>query len=519
MGRVWIEVLLLPALALVNSTASADQRQQPPDEAAQQAVQRQVRDIFDFPDANTPSKKMELAKKLAKLAGEVADDPAGQFVMLRMAARLTSEAGQLGAALETIGQIEDRFEVDGLTLRAECVRTALGAARGSTAVKKGIRTALPVVEEAFAADRFELAASLVKTLQNRLPTARDRELAHQLADLRRRGSELFRIYQRAKSAFDTLKTNPMDPEANLIAGKHLCYAKDDWERGLPMLALGTDDALKALALSELKPPEAAPGQAKLGHAWWDWAEAADKPGKAAGRRRAAHWYRQALPELTGLAKLKVTKRLEQVPKVSSSGARKTPQKDRTINLIALIDPKQDALKGEWHIVNGQLVCTTPHFVPKLKIPYQPPEEYDFRIVFSQAKVRNPVIQVMSKGGKAFVWSVGGTRGRFAFGLKDRLDRDNPLAAERPGLFHPGMKYESIVKVRNGSVQAWVNGRMAFNHKTDYSDLGLGSPWYGVKDESVLTIGCDDPTTFHVVEVTAITGEGKRLRQKKEDESK
>ena len=38
----------------------------------------------------------------------------------------------------------------------------------------------------------------------------------------------------------------MIPPANLTVGKYYCFQKGDWEKGLPMLALGQDETLKAL---------------------------------------------------------------------------------------------------------------------------------------------------------------------------------------------------------------------------------------------------------------------------------
>ena len=44
----------------------------------------------------------------------------------------------------------------------------------------------------------------------------------------------FQTYQEALAA---LKQNPVDSQANLVAGKFLCIYKDDWENGLNYLAL------------------------------------------------------------------------------------------------------------------------------------------------------------------------------------------------------------------------------------------------------------------------------------------
>jgi len=45
----------------------------------------------------------------------------------------------------------------------------------------------------------------------------------------------------------TLPEKPDDPVSNAHLGRFTCFAKDDWERGLPMLAKGSDVGLRGLA--------------------------------------------------------------------------------------------------------------------------------------------------------------------------------------------------------------------------------------------------------------------------------
>jgi hypothetical protein len=47
-------------------------------------------------------------------------------------------------------------------------------------------------------------------------------------------------------------------------------------------------------------------------------------------------------------------------------------------------------------------------------------------------------------------------------------------------------------------------------RADYKDLSSDN-WHTVKDPSVLTVACDDPTVFHHVRVIEITGSGKKTR--------
>src|SRR5262249_55950327 len=104
-----------------------------------------------------------------------------------------------------------------------------------------------------------------------------------------------------------------DPDANLALGKYLAFSKGDWEKGLPHLALGKDEKLKALALQDLEKPTTTADQVKLADAWYDTAQEA--PVKSRLQARAYFWYKEALAGATGLNKARIEKRLAELENV------------------------------------------------------------------------------------------------------------------------------------------------------------------------------------------------------------
>src|SRR6185436_17336 len=86
--------------------------------------------------------------------------------------------------------------------------------------------------------------------------------------------------------------------------------------------------------------------------------------------RARYWYDQAQPSVTGLVKIRLDKRLAEMESASPGGG---------LNLLALIDPKRDAVHGDWTMENGILVVNQAPNTLSLQIPYQPPEEYDLHV--------------------------------------------------------------------------------------------------------------------------------------------
>jgi len=179
-------------------------------------------------------------------------------------------------------------------------------------------------------------------------------------------------------------------------------------------------------------------------------------------------------------------------------------------LISLINPQQDKIFGDWHLENGELVCTSTHFVPKIYVPYQPPEEYDLKIVWSQPSIRHGISAIIPKGGNSFIWGIGNARGEMSFSVQTANGVANPTESRAAEGFQPGRKYTTVIQIRKNRVRATADGKQVASYDTDYKDLRAG-PWHRIPDTSRLAIACDDPTTFHVIEMEEITGTGKKLR--------
>jgi len=178
----------------------------------------------------------------------------------------------------------------------------------------------------------------------------------------------------------------------------------------------------------------------------------------------------------------------------------------TIDLIPLIDPTRDTVFGKWKIADNVLHCNDGGLVPRIQVPYQPPEEYDFTVTFSQPGLRNGISLVMPKpGGGSFFMAVGYRQGAgFRFSLKDFAapDMSQPIEVKRC--------YTATAQIRKDRIRGILDGKVLVDHPTDFRDLG-SDQWRHLRDASVLAVACDDPTVFHHVRVTEISGAGKKLR--------
>jgi hypothetical protein len=176
-----------------------------------------------------------------------------------------------------------------------------------------------------------------------------------------------------------------------------------------------------------------------------------------------------------------------------------------VDLIPLIDPARDAVHGRWTVANNVLHCNDMHFVPRVQIRYQPPQEYDFIVTFSQPSLRNGISMIMPnpKGGSYF-WYLGG-RGS-DFGFWTNLKKAKPIN----GLIKTNTPYTTTVQVRRNGVKGLLNSRVLMSLRSDFRDLTCDN-WRQIRDTSLLGVGCDDPTVFHYVRLVEITGMGTRVR--------
>ncbi len=293
--------------------APVDSRKPVPDAAAQAKSVAQVHEVLkdDFAKAISPEARAELIRKLIKLATETNDDPSLRYVMGTQAMDMAVKAGESDLAFEAIDGINAYFLVDGWDLKAKSLVQLSHQAKTPPLKKQIAAQALAMTETALKEDHYDPAVELATLASAMADSAGDPLLKDQAHEARARAQRLQNLGQAFKAANEKLAAHADDAEANLVVGKFLCFQKDDWKAGLPHLARGSDEALKALAVQEAAAPAAAPEQVKLADAWW---EAAEKIGDKNNPQikpmfaRAKYWYHEAIPGLSGLALEKAQKR-------------------------------------------------------------------------------------------------------------------------------------------------------------------------------------------------------------------
>jgi hypothetical protein len=470
-----------------------------PDKADQARSRKLFREVFAKELADrSPIARRALAGRLLDEASKVATIPSDQFVLLFGATEAGRKGSDLNLCLRAADTLANAFEVDGLQVKTDAALKMSFKGDSSFTNSQNGWAGLALIDQLLGAEDYVAAVHLIAQLKP--VTAADPSLATQLqnrakeVDTRRTASE------RIARDLVKLKTAPEDPAANLAVGKFLCFIKGDWAGGLPLLAKGSDAKLKELARQELGKPSGAAAYTSLGDGWWDVAATQRDMSYAKVAQHAAQFYVLAMESTSGLRRALMEKRVAEAAGLAGQ---------RVVNLMPLIDLGKDVVSGTWRLSNGQPTSGDGRF-DRIRIPYEPPEEYDFIIEFTRQGSNDVVCQILSHSGHSFEWINGANRNTVS-GF-ERIDGrgagDGKTAVVLKATQDQGKRHRSVVKIRKHSIAAYVDGNLMVEYPTDFSDLTVHGEFNIGSD--AIGIGSLGSTTFHTIEVIEVTGTGHQL---------
>lgn len=198
-----------------------------------------------------------------------------------------------------------------------------------------------------------------------------------------------------------------------------------------------------------------------------------------------------------------------------------------VPLLPSIDPAVDAVKGLWEKIGDEIQGSNPDRQPGpslLMLPYEPPEEYDFRIAFTTHEGNCEATQILSAGGRRFTWATAsGQKEKVAgfdlVGGMTCIQRANsslsgaiPAALKLTHRPFAHVRHESVVEVRRDRVTAYVNGEKLVDWPTRYEEMSI-EPQFMLPNPTALGVGLWwSRTTFHDISVREVSGKGKWIRE-------
>gem|GEM_PF-2153655 len=297
----------------IRSRPIAGATTKPPDLAAQSRAASLIKDVYatEFASLKKPADRIALAEKLLGQA-KTADAPAEKYALSLKARDLAREAGEPRTFLLALEFLDATFSVDISEIALPDVKALMRENLTAKARHELAEGLLLFAERARTKQQFEDTSNWLIAAQSASRKAGDPSLAKTIAARLVEINEIKQAAELIKAAEEALAKHPDDPMANLALGKIFCLKKNDWVRGLPLLRKSEDTSLKRLAAQELADPRTPADQAKLADGWYALGDAATGEEKTKLLLHSESWYRQALPSLTGLAKIKASRRLEEI---------------------------------------------------------------------------------------------------------------------------------------------------------------------------------------------------------------
>lgn len=470
-----------------------------PDAASQKASKQLIDEIYgkQVRAAMTREGKSALAKKLLDTSHDEKDS-AGRYVLLNMSKDLAADGGDADAALAAVAELDRTYAINTIAVRAETLRAAAKNAGTSATRKAALNATIPLFDDAVAADRFEIAKPLGELA---LVLAKKENDAASASDLQRKLSELAQseqAFSAAKDALAVLKETPKDPAASAAVGKYLCFFKGEWDRGLPMLAIGNDPNLQLMAKTEIARVTTSDRMINLADAWFDYAKKQTGGLKNGALQRARRWYEGSAVGLSGLSKLKVDKRLGDIAALSPR---------HVIDLLRLVDPPRDAMLGSWRVENGKLL-TDGGGDMELRFGYHPPAEYDYIVDYFREDGHLGTALLFTRLDALCVLSLpSDAHATFAMGPPEGQS-GNRFEATIPHL-EGGSRIK--IQVRNDGLTVFVNGLKIIDHRMpDWKAPPLPSWMLSGGPTAVGIIGFYGRITIKSAEIVEISGPGTML---------
>jgi len=315
-----LAVFLLVVAPSVPLAAQETKKLPIPSQAATDKAAALVNELFKI-ELTRAAKEAEFLSPLAirflDEGRDTRDYPAGRYVLLERARQMASKAGDGPTALAAIEEMAQSFDIGAgiaLRLKIEALGLASAAATTPTGYQTLVDLSLALLDDALSADDYASATKLVEAADAAARKLRNVPL---VAAVRKRQTEVTRLekeFARWKPFADTLTAKPGDPKANLEMGKYQAFVKGDWERGLPLLAKGDNDALRTLAKKDLADPRDGPAQMAVAEAWLETASGLDGTMRVHALLRSYHYFLQALGELDGAQRKNAETKLQAILK-------------------------------------------------------------------------------------------------------------------------------------------------------------------------------------------------------------
>ena len=180
-----------------------------------------------------------------------------------------------------------------------------------------------------------------------------------------------------------------------------------------------------------------------------------------------------------------------------------------LNVLPATVAAGNSLNGKWSVVNGTLVGESPNYC-RYQIDYAPPEEYDFRVVFTRNEGHGGFAQILAAGGTQFLWKIDSGGMSILDSYRGLNWHENPTFLHTPNLLANGVPHSSVVCIRKSGITVFVDGKLLLNRATDFSDFSIEELWK-IKSGNAIGLAFNNcKVTVEKAQIKEVTGKGARL---------
>jgi hypothetical protein len=292
-----------------------------PSDAAQAEALKALRNVFkdEYAPRRKADERQAFARKLLE-QGRLVLDQVERFVFLSEASAQAAKAGDHTTVLEAQDELAAQFLVPARDLRLAALDELAPNLPSVEAASATVEAMLQLADGGIEADDYAFAARACKEADALARRLKDAPLVARIKGIADRARELADEFKKVGEVEDLV--GYISPDAHLRFGQFLCFAKGDWQHGLPHLADSSDAAIKTAAANELA---AAQGEGesplKVADGWWDLAQRQRSAVKEEILAHIQGWYRRASSDLSGAGRARVDKRLEDIERLLTASGR------------------------------------------------------------------------------------------------------------------------------------------------------------------------------------------------------
>ncbi len=181
-----------------------------------------------------------------------------------------------------------------------------------------------------------------------------------------------------------------------------------------------------------------------------------------------------------------------------------------VDLLVLVDPAKDAVKGVWTKDADGLTCPAGDHI-RLQVPYVPPDEYDLLYEVERREGADGLLLGLSRGTAQWAATLDSQPASgYKSGLES-LDGQGPSAVTGR-LFTNGATSRVEVKVRRAGVSVSVDGRAVIDWKGSFGRLSLPDGWKVPNPRALFVAAWGSRYRFTRIVLVPVSGPGTPLRK-------